>query len=322
MPSAPTRTVRDSSIVSTRSSFLASTRSSFLVGSLLASVAMSLIQPEECQAAIPGVEPAIPRYIDQEVAIPGSRSGSKVLVRRITGDATPYSFPAPRPIPLTKVWPEDPPFAASDFVREDGRDDGQFYSQPRLVYHIDEPAVAALTQYYRRTIPSGSSVLDICSSWVSHYPREFSSTMDRICATGMSEAELSLNDQVTDQCFRAIDLNVDPVLPFPDSTFDAVTCVVSIDYLIHPIAVLREVSRVLKPGGQVIVSQSNRCFPTKAIQLWLRLNDREHLELINGFLQYAGGFATVEAFDITASVPDQSRHDPMFVVRAVKQQQA
>jgi SAM-dependent methyltransferase len=268
---------------------------------------------------MPGVEPpSVPRYIDQEVALPGARSSiNKVLVRRITGDSTPYAFPAPQPIPLTKVWPVDPPFTASDFARDDDRDDAQFYSQPRLVYHIDEPAVAALTQYYRRTIRPGSSVLDICSSWVSHYPREFTSTMDRICATGISEAELSLNDQVTDNCFKASNLNVDPVLPFPDATFDVVTCVVSIDYLIHPIEVLKEVARVLKPGGQLIVSQSNRCFPTKAIRLWLHMNDREHLELIHGFLQYAGGFDKVEAFDITARVPDQARHDPMFVVRAV-----
>jgi Methyltransferase domain len=325
MSPASTRAARDkksSAIVVSRtrssSSFLAasSTRSSFLVGSLLAGAAMSQIQPEVCQA-MPGMEPSVPRYVDQEVALPGSRS-KKVLVRRITGDSTPYAFPAPRPIPLTKVWPESPPFASSDFARDDDRDDAQFYSQPRLVYHIDEPAVAALTQYYRRTIRPGSSVLDICSSWVSHYPREFASTaMDRICATGISEAELSLNDQVSDNCFKASNLNVDPVLPFPDASFDVVTCVVSIDYLIHPIEVLKEVARVLKPGGQLIVSQSNRCFPTKAINLWLHMSDREHLELIRGFLQYAGGFERVEAFDITARVPDQARHDPMFVVRAV-----
>jgi SAM-dependent methyltransferase len=271
-----------------------------------------------------------PRYIDQEVEVPGS---GKVLVRRITGDSSPYRFPPPRVVPLTRSWPETPPFTARDFERVDESSDRHFYSQPRLVYHIDEPAVAALTQFYRQKIPPGSAVLDICSSWVSHYPREFPEAMSQICAIGISSEELKLNDQVTDGCFHAVDLNADdsPRLPYLDSTIDTVTCVVSIDYLIRPIQVLKEVNRVLKPGGQVLISQSDRCFPTKAIRLWLELNDTERLELIGGFLKYAGGYREpFEAWDITAAVAspttaengDSGRrrdsNDPMFVVRAVK----
>lgn len=89
-----------------------------------------------------------------------------VLVRRITGDSTPYEFPV-KPVRLVKEWPAEPPFKPEDFFRSDANDDGIFYRVPRLVYHIDEPAVASLTQYYRRTIPPKSDILDICSSWVS-----------------------------------------------------------------------------------------------------------------------------------------------------------
>ena len=124
------------------------------------------------------------------------------------------------------------------------------------------------------------TILDICSSWVSHYPLEFKDTMKRISATGMNPLELMANDQLSD--YEARNLNINPKLPYEDNTFDAVTCVVSIDYLIHPIEVLKEVRRVLKPGGKVIISQSNRCFPSKAIAMWLDMNDRQHLELING----------------------------------------
>jgi hypothetical protein len=35
--------------------------------------------------------------------------------------------------------------------------------------------------------------------------------------------------------------NVNPTLPYDDNSFDVVTCVVSIDYLIKPIEVLKEV---------------------------------------------------------------------------------
>ena len=150
-----------------------------------------------------------------------------------------------------------------------------------------------------------------------HYPLEFPETMGKICATGMNPLELQFNDQLTGG-YKAADLNQETKLPYEDNSFDVVTCVVSIDYLVDAVAVLKEVHRVLRPGGQVIVSQSNRCFPSKAIALWLKMNDRQHLELINGYFQYAGGFEPREAFDITATVPGNAFHDPMFIVRAVK----
>ncbi len=48
--------------------------------------------------------------------------------------------------------------------RLDESDDGNFYDEPRLVYHIDAGAVAALTHYYQTTVdpsPPGFSVLDV-----------------------------------------------------------------------------------------------------------------------------------------------------------------
>ena len=264
-----------------------------------------------------------PRYIEQELEMKYGEDSSGnprtrgMLVRRLTGDSTPYSFPV-TPIRLVQEWPEEPPFRPEDFFRTDGSGDGNFYTVPRLVYHIDEPAVASLTQYYRKNIKPGSDILDICSSWVSHYPLEFPKTMGNICATGMNALELQFNDQLTGG-FKAKDLNQDPTIPYPDNSFDVVTCVVSIDYLVEPIKVLKEVNRVLRKGGKVMISQSNRCFPTKAIAMWLQMNDRQHLELINGYLKYAGGFEEPrKALDITATLPDGGNRDPMFLVEAVK----
>lgn len=134
------------------------------------------------------------KYGDDSKGNPRTRG---VLVRRFTGDSTPYSFPV-RPVSLVKEWPEEPPFTKKDFFRADEGDDENFYTLPRLVYHIDEPAVASLTQYYRKNIKPGSSILDICSSWVSHYPLEFKENMKRISATGMNPLELMVNDQLTD----------------------------------------------------------------------------------------------------------------------------
>lgn len=76
---------------------------------------------------------------------------------------------------------------------------------------------------------------------------------------------------------------MDPTLPFCDESFDVVTCVVSVDYLIKPLEVFAEISRVLKPGGICIMSMSNRCFPTKAISIWLETGDAGHV-----FIVYVG----------------------------------
>ncbi len=43
--------------------------------------------------------------------------------------------------------------------------------------------------------------------------------------------------------------------------------------------------------------------------MWLEMNDRQHLELINGYLKYAGGFSEGKAFDISAQGADA--YDPM-----------
>lgn len=71
-------------------------------------------------------------------------------------------------------WPSAFPFKPEMFKRFDEEVDTAFYSAPRLVFHIDEPAVQAVTRYYKEAFPpSGNdsvAILDLCSSWVSHYP--------------------------------------------------------------------------------------------------------------------------------------------------------
>jgi SAM-dependent methyltransferase len=302
------------SAIASRAQFLSASAAAFFTTGVMVGGA------EECDAAMTGFDKN-PRYIERDLQMKyadgpdGNPRTRGMLVRRFTGDSTGFQFPV-TPIRLVKEWPEQPPFRPEDFLRSDSLDDSSFYTVPRLVYHIDEPAVASLTQYYRNNIAKGSDILDICSSWVSHYPLEFPSTMGKICASGMNGLELQFNDQLTGG-YKAKDLNNDPTLPYEDNSFDVVTCVVSIDYLVEPVKVLKEVHRVLRKGGKVILSQSNRCFPSKAIAMWLKMNDRQHLELINGYLQYAGGYKDVQAFDISATTLLPYR-DPMFIAQAVK----
>jgi len=208
-------------------------------------------------------------------------------------------------------WPEKWPFSPTDFQRQDETDDAYFYEPTRLVYHIDEYAVAALTDYYSKELKNGDDVLDLCSSWVSHYPKEWKG--GNIVGLGMNQNELSENSQLSSYAVQ--DLNKKCVLPFEDGSFDKVTCVVSIDYLNQPLEIMREVARVLRPGGICLCALSNRCFPTKAFQLWLRTNDLEHIFIVGSFFHYTGMFEPPSCQDIS---PNPGRTDPLYIVRAQK----
>ncbi len=151
-------------------------------------------------------------------------------------------------------WPPAWPYTENDFKRMDESNDSVFYDSPRLCYHIDDAAVSALTSYYAKNFKDGEDVLDICSSWVSHYPKEWKG--GNVVGLGMNEYELSQNQQLSSYVVK--DLNEEPVLPFDDASFDKITCVVSVDYLNKPLEVFKEIGRVLRPGGECLISMSNR----------------------------------------------------------------
>lgn len=82
----------------------------------------------------------------------------------------------------------------------------------------------------------------------------------KVVGLGMNEYELSQNPQLTS--FQVKDLNIDPTLPYPDDSFDKVTCVVSVDYLNKPKQIFQDIGRVLRPGGECMLAMSNRWYVT------------------------------------------------------------
>lgn len=55
--------------------------------------------------------------------------------------------------------------------------------------------------------------------------------------------------------FHQLDLNGH--LPYRDQAFDCVTCVEGIEHLENPHLLIREIGRVLKPGGRVVITTPN-----------------------------------------------------------------
>ena len=198
--------------------------------------------------------------------------------------------------------PDLPPGA---FAKQDTGDDLAFYAPPRLVTHIDEGAVAALTACYRSLLPENGRVFDLMSSWVSHLPDDRHFT--EVVGHGMNAEELGANPRLTRWFIQ--DLNRNPALPLDDQAFDAVLCCVGVQYLQHPVVVFTEVRRVLAKGAQFIVSFSNRCFPTKAVAIWRALHANGHAELVQLYMERAG-FS-----DVTLEVLTDGRaSDPLEAV--------
>ncbi len=170
------------------------------------------------------------------------------------------------------------------FGKIDHAPDREFYIQPRFVAHIDAGAIAAVTAIYADVLPAGGDVLDLQSSWISHLPEHVA--YGSVVGHGMNAAELAANPRLSRWFVQ--DLNADPSLPLADALFDAACDCVSVQYLQQPVRVFTEVARVLRPGAPLVVSFSNRCFPTKAVAIWRTLDGADQQRLVGAYLAEAG----------------------------------
>jgi SAM-dependent methyltransferase len=190
--------------------------------------------------------------------------------------------------------------------REDEAPDEEFYRAARLVTHIDAGAIKAVTQLYREYFPVGGAVLDLLSSWISHLPPE--AAYRRVAGLGMNAEELAANGRLTEWVVH--NLNREPRLPYGEAEFDAAGLCVSVDYLTEPVAVLRDVGRVLRLGAPLVITFSNRCFPTKVVSIWQELDDVGHVALVARMLAEAGNWEDITQLDRSP----RWRGDPLFAV--------
>jgi SAM-dependent methyltransferase len=197
----------------------------------------------------------------------------------------------------TMTSEHESPFPSDAFRRQDESPDGEFYAYPRLVNHIDDFAIACVGQAYQRFLPEGGEFLDLMTSHVSHFPKGM--TLGKVAGHGMNAIELSNNPVLSERLVK--DLNADPTLPYADDRFDGAVICVSIQYLTQPVAVFREIGRVLKPGAPLVIAFSNRCFPTKAIEAWRLLDDSGHAQLVATYAHEAGNFEEATAYDFSPS---------------------
>lgn len=205
------------------------------------------------------------------------------------------------------------------FRRADDSPDDLFYRRERLVHHIDARARKTLSQWYGNILPKGGRILDLMASWESHLPQGLACA--DIHGLGMNKKELSANKALTGMTVQ--DLNQSPALAFPDQSFDAVVCSLSVEYLTNPVRVFREAARVLKPGGVFALAFSNRWFPEKTIRVWPHLHEFERMGLVLDYFSAAGGFGNLATVSFRGYprpmddpyYPGQKFSDPVYGVR-------
>nr|WP_321985861.1 methyltransferase domain-containing protein [uncultured Lichenicoccus sp.] len=200
-------------------------------------------------------------------------------------------------------------FHPAAFSKADPAPDAVFYAEPRLVTHLDDGAINAVTALYRTVLPENGVILDLMSSWVSHLPEEM--VFERVIGHGMNEAELAENPRLDDH-FVA-DLNIAPSLPLADRCLDGACLCASVQYLQQPVAVFRELARVLRPAAPLVITFSDRYFPTKAVAIWQALDGPDRQKLVSICLGRAG-FSEIETGEVRPDADDPAWQDPIWAV--------
>jgi len=209
-------------------------------------------------------------------------------------------------------------YDSAGFERIDETHDSQFYQQERLIGHIDREASAQLVNYYGDVLEPGMKVLDFMASWQSHLP-----DVDDLQVTGLGLNEKEMRENPRIQEIVIQDMNIDPGLWMADHYFDAVVCNLSVEYLTNPVPVFKELVRVIRPGGQLIVTFSDRWFPPKAILLWSDLHPFERLGLVLDYCLRTEGLHDLKTHTIQGLLrPEDDKHanqrlysDPLFIVQ-------
>ena len=127
----------------------------------------------------------------------------------------------------------------------------------------------------------------------------------------MNQMELGENLSLSERLIH--NLNANPTMLLPDSSFDACILAVSVQYLTRPVETFADVARVLKPGALLAISFSNRMFATKAVAIWRSISDADHARMLEVYLRCAGGFVNLSFEDLS---PAPGETDPLYVVSA------
>ena len=199
----------------------------------------------------------------------------------------------------------------------DETNDEKFYSEPKFVYHLDYNFRNYLTYIYKKEIRNFSTILDLMSSWDSYLPEE--KTYKKVIGHGLNKKELAKNTSL--ESFWIQNFNSDQKLPLESACVDYCLIVAAWQYLQFPEKLTKEIARVLRLKGKIIISFSNRAFWQKAPNIWVNSSEEERLNYVRTVL-INNGFKepkiikkfTEEGFNLFPFL----KKDPFYCLIAIK----
>jgi len=162
----------------------------------------------------------------------------------------------------------------------DESNDLEFYSSPKFVYHLDSNFRKELTSIYSEEISSGSTVLDLMSSWDSYLPK--TNNYKKVIGHGLNKEELERNKSFNKYWIQ--NFNKDQNIPLESESIDYCLMVAAWQYLQYPENVAMEIARILKSNGKLIVAFSNRAFWTKAPNIWTNSDENQRVDYVRSVL--------------------------------------
>jgi SAM-dependent methyltransferase len=117
-----------------------------------------------------------------------------------------------------------------------------------------EPVGAALPGTYRAVC---SLVADLSPGRILDAPCGAGGLARLLSQAGHSLVGADLHLMPPSHLYRGVRLDLNAPLPFLDGVFDAVVSVEGIEHLENPYLPVREFSRILRPGGRLVISTPN-----------------------------------------------------------------
>ena len=211
----------------------------------------------------------------------------------------------------------------SPFYRLDERPDKVYFEQPQMTPYWDKLALQIVSYHYQQLIPVKSNILDLMAGVHSPIQQVVCDSKSISCA-GLNLQELESNP-VCNKCIQ-LDVNTTQPLPFIDEEFDIVLIHAAIEYVIHPEHLMTEIGRILKPGGKIIISFSNRSEDEKCISLWAGAYEFERPGIVLSYLRSAGCYSDYHSYSHRGNLrPEQDaladkllHSDPVYLISAVR----
>ncbi len=182
------------------------------------------------------------------------------------------------------------------FSRIDESDDVAFFGIPDFTSFWDNSALSVVTSLYDDLLSDGMHVLDLMAG--AHSPLQNSNIqLASLSCAGLNPQELDANPICT-QCDQINVNEPDALAIYEQDQFDAVLIHAAIEYATQPDHLMSQIARILKPGGRIIISFSNRSVTQKTVQIWTELHEFERTALVLSYLQHSNAFSQFNSFSM------------------------